>query len=166
MEHKCPQCTKTYSNKKSLNHHITNCHVDDGCRKCKYCNKIFASKSAKNQHELNCKADKDKLWVPSSEINKEKTAEDRHLHIKTNLSEQSKKILDLFKKWLETGGYSKLLVSYKRKLTGNSINTYTYHLRHYFQFVEVKVLYFFNYYQYFNFKHLEFTYRGKRCVNV
>ena len=127
-----------------MNHHVKNCHSEESDRKCPLCQKIFASLSAKNAHFQNCNVN-EKIWVPTSEINNLKTSEDRHKHVPTNLSQNSKTLLEKFKDWLLSGGYSKILITYKRKLSSNSITTYTYHLKHFFQFVEVLFsLYLFN----------------------
>ena len=134
--HCCSLCDKSYSTKKSLSNHISSKHAAGEAMKWRHCKKQFSSKSSRQKHEKSCQVDRNRLWVPSSEINTNKV-DDRHKHIKTHLNEKYSQILKLFQNWLSNGGYSSILVNYKRKLTGKSITTYTYHLRHFIQFIQV-----------------------------
>lgn len=132
----CDVCQKEYSTTKALKHHQKQCHGEESERKCQPCGKIFSSIVSKNRHTDVCPCTSNKLWIPKSEINNKQTPELRHVHVRTKVSEKGAEILSKFERWMSDGGYSSILQTHRRKLTGKSVSTYTYHLRTYFCFVE------------------------------
>jgi hypothetical protein len=136
MSEHCTICSKTFKSSSTLSHHLRYVHCDDEYKKCPSCARQFSSKISLQRHQPKCKEASRSLWVPASLINKNKS-EDRHEHQRSKISDKTEKHLQSFTEWLESGGYSRKLLAYKRKLTGNSIKTYSYHLRSYFSYLEM-----------------------------
>ncbi len=135
----CNECDRSYKNKKTLQHHMNQCHTNEGERTCNMCLKVFSSRITCMRHCEICPLQKNKVWEPpdKNNVNTNKTEEMRHVHVATSISINAKKILEKFKDWMREGGFSNILTAqHKRNLTENSITTYALHLRGFFSFIE------------------------------
>lgn len=78
------------------------------------------------------------VWIPTDEINKEKV-NNRHVNQRSELTDSSKEIVQLFRDYLTVGSASTFMLSRgKQQLEKSSVESYVSHLRVYVGFVEVR----------------------------
>lgn len=132
----CEECQKSYTTNKALANHKRQVHSGDDERSCPHCAKIFLSIVAMKRHSIDCPSIRANLWEPKTAIITEKSVEKRHCHVAVEITQTSKQILELYSTFLSQGGRSSILTAQKRKLTEKSVETYSLHLRSYFNFLE------------------------------
>lgn len=78
------------------------------------------------------------VWIPTNDINKDKV-NNRHVNQRSDLTNSSKEIIQLFRDYLMVGSASTFMLSRgKQQLEKSSVESYVSHLRVYVSFVEVR----------------------------